>query len=228
MGIKSNIINKTALFITAVLMFLNLYLIFIWAPNEINLGISQRIFYIHIPLAWLGMISMFILGITSIIYLFTNNTKWDNLAKSTAEIGVLFLSLLLLTGIVWSKPTWGIWWTWDAKLTTTLILWFIYVGYLALRAYGPQGSQGARYGAILALLGIIDTPLIYFATIWWRTHHPELNIGPAAESTNTIDMAILQVLMSSLITFTFLYIFLLIEKYKLTQIETKTKEIINA
>ena len=207
MDIKSNILWKIYLFITSIFMLINLYLIFIWAPNEINLGISQRIFYIHIPLAWLGMISMILLGITSIIYLLTNNTKWDNLAKSTAEIGVLFLSLLLLTGIIWSKPTWGIWWTWDSKLTTTLILWFIYVGYLALRAYGPKGSQGARYGAILALLGIIDTPLIYFATIWWRTQHPELNIGPAANVSNTIDISILQVLLFSLITFTALYIF---------------------
>ena len=228
MVIKSNILEKIYLFITAIFMLINLYLIFIWAPNEINLGISQRIFYIHIPLAWLGMVSMVILGIASMIYLLTNHTKWDNLAKSTAEIGVLFLSLLLLTGIIWSKPTWGLWWTWDAKLTTTLILWFIYVGYLALRAYGPQGSQGARYGAIIALLGIIDTPLIYFATIWWRTQHPELNIGPAADVTNTIDTAILQVLVFSLITFTVLYIFLLIERYKLAQLETTAKETIHA
>ena len=227
MGIKSNNLGKIYLFITSIFMFINLYLIFIWAPNEINLGISQRIFYIHIPLAWLGMISMILLGITSIIYLLTNNIKWDNIAKSTAEIGVLFLSLLLLTGIIWSKPTWGIWWTWDSKLTTTLILWFIYVGYLTLRAYGPQGSQGARYGAILALLGIIDTPLIYFATIWWRTQHPELNIGPAANVSNTIDISILQVLLFSLITFTALYIFLLIERYALTKLETTTKEMIN-
>jgi len=227
MGIKSNNLGKIYLFITSIFMLINLYLIFIWAPNEINLGISQRIFYIHIPLAWLGMISMILLGITSIIYLLTNNIKWDNIAKSTAEIGVLFLSLLLLTGIIWSKPTWGIWWTWDSKLTTTLILWFIYVGYLTLRAYGPQGSQGARYGAILALLGIIDTPLIYFATIWWRTQHPELNIGPAANVSNTIDISILQVLLFSLITFTALYIFLLIERYALTKLETTTKEMIN-
>ena len=227
MGIKSNNLGKIYLFITSIFMLINLYLIFIWAPNEINLGVSQRIFYIHIPLAWLGMISMILLGITSIIYLLTNDTKWDNIAKSTAEIGVLFLSLLLLTGIIWSKPTWGIWWTWDSKLTTTLILWFIYVGYLALRAYGPQGSQGARYGAILALLGIIDTPLIYFATIWWRTQHPELNIGPAANVSNTIDISILQVLLFSLITFTALYILLLIEKYALTKLETTTKEMIN-
>ena len=227
MGIKSNNLGKIYLFITSIFMLINLYLIFIWAPNEINLGISQRIFYIHIPLAWLGMISMILLGITRIIYLLTNNIKWDNIAKSTAEIGVLFLSLLLLTGIIWSKPTWGIWWTWDSKLTTTLILWFIYVGYLTLRAYGPQGSQGARYGAILALLGIIDTPLIYFATIWWRTQHPELNIGPAANVSNTIDISILQVLLFSLITFTALYIFLLIERYALTKLETTTKEMIN-
>ena len=140
---------------------------------------------------------------------------------------LIFLSLLLLTGIIWSKPTWGIWWTWDSKLTTTLILWFIYVGYLALRAYGPKGSQGARYGAILALLGIIDTPLIYFATIWWRTQHPELNIGPAANVSNTIDISILQVLLFSLITFTALYIFLLIEKYALTKLETTTEAMIN-
>ena len=89
---------------------------------------------------------------------------------------LVFATLIIVTGATWAKPVWGVWWTWDAKLTTTLILWFIYVGYLMLRSYSPEGSQGARYGAVVALMGAIDAPIIYLSTIWWRGAHPENNV----------------------------------------------------
>lgn len=205
-------------------MALTLYLIFFWVPTELNLGVSQRIFYFHIPLAWLGMVSILVVAYASAMHLITRKEKWDSLAYAAAELGVLFITLLLVTGIVWNKPTWGRWWTWDARLTTTLILWFIYVGYLMLRAYGPKGSQGARYGAVVALIGAIDTPIIYMATVWWRTQHPDMNIGPLADE-GSLDPRMQLTVLVSLITFTAVYVYLLVERYSLRRSEAAVDEL---
>ena len=206
------------------MMALTLYMVFLWVPTEQNLGISQRIFYFHVPLAWLGMASILVVFTASIMHLVTRKQKWDNLAYSAAELGVVYISLLLITGIVWSQPTWGRWWTWDAKLTATLILWFIYVGYLMLRAYGPKGSQGARYGAVLAIIGAIDAPIIYFATVWWRTQHPEMNIGPlAGEGMLAPDMRI--TLLVATVTFGVVYVAMLVERYALRRGEADVDEL---
>ena len=206
------------------MMALTLYMVFLWVPTEQNLGISQRIFYFHVPLAWLGMASILVVFTASIMHLVTRKQKWDNLAYSAAELGVVYISLLLITGIAWSQPTWGRWWTWDAKLTATLILWFIYVGYLMLRAYGPKGSQGARYGAVLAIIGAIDAPIIYFATVWWRTQHPEMNIGPlAGEGMLAPDMRI--TLLVATVTFGVVYVAMLVERYALRRGEADVDEL---
>ena len=129
-------------------MALTLYMVYMWVPTEQNLGVSQRIFYFHVPLGWIGMVSIIVVAVASILHLFTGKQKWDDLAYSTAEIGIIFASLILITGAIWGKPVWGVWWTWDAKLTTTLVLWFIYVGYLMVRAYGPDRNTGqeVRFG----------------------------------------------------------------------------------
>ena len=209
---------------SAALMVVTLYLIYFWVPTERNLGVSQRIFYFHLPLAWLGMVSIILVAIGSAMYLITKREKWDSFASTTAELGVLFLSGLLITGVIWSKTTWGVWWTWDAKLTTTLILWFIYVGYLMVRAYAPKGSQGARYGAVVALIGLIDAPIIYMATVWWRTAHPNLNIGPLAESGG-LDSRMAITVWVSLIAFTVVYVYMLIERYNLKRTEAALDEV---
>ena len=211
--------GRNVLFIaTAVLMALTLYMIFMWVPTEQNLGISQRIFYLHVPLAWLGMLSIVLVAFSSAMHLITQSEHWDNIGYVIAELGMVFITLLLITGIMWSKPVWGVWWTWDARLTTTAVLWFIYVGYLMLRAYGPGGSQGARYGAVVALIGAIDAPIIYMATVWWRTAHPDMNIGPLAEPGG-LDPNMQLTLWISTLTFTTLYIYLGMERYSLKRAE---------
>ena len=203
---------------TAALMALTLYMIFMWVPTEQNLGISQRIFYLHVPLAWLGMLSIVLVAFSSAMHLITRSERWDNVGYVIAELGVVFITLLLLTGIMWSKPVWGVWWTWDARLTTTAVLWFIYVGYLMLRAYGPSGSQGARYAAVVALIGAIDAPIIYMATVWWRTVHPDMNIGPLSEPGG-LDPNMQLTLWISTLSFTTLYIYLGMERYSLKRTE---------
>ena len=211
------------LIITALLMLVNMYLIFMWVPTEQNLGISQRIFYIHVPVAWVGMVAIFVVAIGSILHLISRHDRWDAIAYSGAEIGLIFGTLMLVTGALWAKPAWGVWWQWDPKLTTALILWFIYVGYLMVRAYAPSGSQGRRYASVVALIGAIDAPIIYMASVWWRTAHPDLNIGPLAESSLDTDM--LMVWLYSTLVFTVFYVYLLIERISMRKAEDDIDEV---
>ena len=200
-------------------MALTLYLVYMWVPTEQNLGVSQRIFYFHVPLGWIGMVSIMVVAVASILHLFTGKQKWDDLAYSTAEIGIIFASLILVTGAIWGKPVWGVWWTWDAKLTTTLVLWFIYVGYLMVRAYGPAGTQGKRFASVIALIGAIDAPIIYMATDWWRSAHPARNVP------SDLDERMLLTLLVSVLAFTVLYVYLLMERYSLRRSESDLDEL---
>jgi len=211
------------LIITSLLMLVNMYLIFMWVPTEQNLGISQRIFYVHVPVAWVGMVAIFLVAIGSVLHLITRNDRWDAIAYSAAEIGLIFGTLMLVTGALWAKPAWGVWWQWDPKLTTALILWFIYVGYLMVRAYAPSGSQGRRYASVVALIGAIDAPIIYMASVWWRTAHPDLNIGPLAESS--LDTNMLMVWLYSTVAFTVFYVYLLIERISMRKAEDDIDEV---
>lgn len=220
------IVKKGLFYASLISMVVTLYMIFMWVPTELNLGVSQRIFYFHVPLGWLGMLSIIVVAFSSIMHLVTRKAKWDSLAFSAAELGVIFASLILVTGSVWAKGDLGWWWTWDAKLTTTLVLWFIYVGYLMIRSYSPQGTQGTRIASVVALFGAIDAPIIYMATVWWRTAHPELNVGPIAEDSDSIGSSRIYItLLISTITFTILYIHLLILRYTIKKMEVEIDEI---
>ena len=216
---RSSLARDGLLLAGAVLMMVTLYLVFMWVPTERTLGVSQRIFYFHVPLAWIGMVSIMVVAVASLMHLVTGKDRWDSLAYATAELGVVFATLIIVTGSIWAKPVWGVWWTWDAKLTTTLILWFIYVGYLMVRSYGPAGGQGKRFASVIALIGAIDAPIIYLSTVWWRTAHPDLNIGPLAES-GSLDSRMAIALLVSTVTFTVLYVYLLLERYSLKRAES--------
>ncbi|MCE2457367.1 MAG: cytochrome c biogenesis protein CcsA [Dehalococcoidia bacterium] len=218
-GLVRRISGDVLLIGSALLMALTLYLVYMWVPTELNLGVSQRIFYFHVPLGWIGMVSIMVVAVASIMHLATGRQKWDDLAYSTAEIGIIFASLILVTGAIWGKPVWGVWWTWDAKLTTTLVLWFIYVGYLMVRAYGPAGTQGKRFASVIALIGAIDAPIIYKATDWWRSAHPERNVP------SDLNEKMLLTLMVSVLAFTVLYVYLLMERYSLRRSESDLDEI---
>ena len=218
--------RRGLLYASAALMGATLYAVFFWVPTELNLGVSQRIFYFHVPLGWIGMVSVVVVAVASIVYLITGREGWDALAYVAAELGVVFASLILVTGVIWAKVDLGWWWTWDAKLTTTLVLWFIYVSYLMVRAYAPRGSQGARFGAVVALFGAIDAPIIYMATVWWRTAHPELNTGPLAEEEEALGSSrIYATLMLSAVAFTFLYVYLIVERFSLRRTEASLDEV---
>ena len=218
-GRYGSMIRDALLLGSAALMGLTLWMVFFWVPTEANLGVSQRIFYFHVPIAILALSSIIVVAIASIIHLITRDQRSDDLAYSAAELGAVLATLAIVTGAIWAKPVWGVWWTWDPKLTLTLLLWFIYAGYLMLRAYGPKGSQGARYGAVIALMGAVNAPIIYYATELWQTAHPALLVGPAAES-GSLDSDMALGLLVSTITFVVLAAYVLLERYSLRRSET--------
>ena len=154
-------------------MSVSLMMMFFYAPIESEMGIVQKIFYFHVPLAWNAFLGFAIVFFASFRYLATRDPKWDARALAAAEVGVLFTTLVLITGPIWAKPVWGIWWTWDARLTLTFVLWLIYMGYLMLRRYIESPERRAVLAAVVGVTGFVDVPLVYFAIRWWRTQHPQ-------------------------------------------------------
>ena len=152
------------------------------APDEVFQGFPQRIMYVHVPSVMTAYAALAVVFVGSVLFLWRRDARMDRLAHSAAELAVLFITMTLLSGAIWGKPVWGTWWTWDARLTTTLILWFIYVGYLIVRAWAPD-SRGARAAAVIGIVGVLDIPLIHWSAILLRTLHPQPTVfrpeGPA-------------------------------------------------
>lgn len=149
-----------------------LYLIFLVVPTERDQGIVQRIFYVHVPSAWTAFLGFFVVCGASLLYLWRGSPVFDRIARASAEVGMVFCTLVLLTGPIWARPIWGAWWTWDPRLTMTIILWTIYASYLLLRAFGGGEDQISRYAAVLGIVGAIDIPLIVVSVRLWRGMHP--------------------------------------------------------
>ncbi|HEV8522886.1 MAG TPA: cytochrome c biogenesis protein CcsA [Terriglobales bacterium] len=167
--------------VTLALLSYALYQGMVAAPTERTMGEIQRIFYYHVPSAWTAFLCFIANFVASITYLVRRNPKADAIAVTTAEVGVVFTTVVLITGPLWAKPVWGIWWTWDARLTTTLVLWLIYVSYLMFRRFST-GQQTATLAAALAIFGFIDVPIVYMSIRWWRTQHPKPVIAGGAGS----------------------------------------------
>ena len=184
-----------------------LYFAFLYAPTERTMGDVQRIFYFHVASAWNAFLGFFVVFVASILYLATKNIRYDVVAASSAEIGVLFTTLVLLTGPLWARPVWNTYWTWDPRLTTTLILWLIYVAYLMLRAYAGEEEKTARFAAVFGIVGFVDVPIVYLSIRLWRTLHPKPVIGGGQGSG--LHPAMLTTLFVSLAAFALLYVALL-------------------
>ncbi len=158
--------------VTFALLSWGLYQALVAAPTEATMGDVQRIFYYHVPSAWTAFLCFIANFLASIVYLIRRNEKLDAFALSAAEVGVVFCTVVLVTGPIWARPVWGIWWTWDARLTSTLVLWLIYVSYLVLRRY-TAGGQSPVLAASLAVFGFVDVIFVYMAIRWFRTQHPQ-------------------------------------------------------
>ena len=151
-----------------------LWIVFMVVPTEREMGIVQRIFYFHVASAWVAFLSFFLVGGASGVYLWNGSGRADRLAQAAAEVGVLFCSLVLVTGPIWARPIWGVWWTWDPRLTMTVILWGIYASYLVLRAFGGEDDAVRRYAAVLGIVGVLDIPIIRVSVRLLRGIHPSV------------------------------------------------------
>ncbi len=152
------------------------------APNERTMGLIQRIFYFHVASGWTAFVAFFVAFVTNVAYLVSRKPKWDWLGVSAAEVGVAFCSVVLVTGPIWARPVWGIWWTWDARLTSTFVLWLLYVAYLLLRTLVEDPERRAVTSAVFGIFAFLDVPLVYMSIRWWRTQHPQPVIGGGESS----------------------------------------------
>lgn len=179
---QSNMPDSAAVSLpAAIFVFLLLaaasYAALIWAPAEATMGLIQRIFYFHVASAWSGFLSFMLVFTGSVGYLWTRRLKWDWLAVASAEVGVAFFTIVLVTGPIWAKPVWGIWWTWDARLTSAFLLWVLFVSYLILRSLMDEPERRAMVSAVFGIFATLDIPLVYFSIWWFRTQHPQPVIG---------------------------------------------------
>ncbi len=199
------------------LIVVALYMVFVWVPTESSMGIVQRIFYFHVPSAWAGFLAFAVVFVTSILYLAKRDSKWDVVAHCSAQLGVLFTTLVLLSGPIWARPVWGVWWTWEPRLTTALVLWVIYVAYLLVRGYASDREQGARFAAVIGIVGFFDVPIVFLSISWWRTQHP----GPLVFQSGGLAPSMLATLLLSVAAFTSLYWVLLLQQVALKRGEDK-------
>jgi len=200
------------------LMIAALYSVFMYVPTEKHSGIIQRIFYFHVPLAWVAFLAFFITFVFSIRYLWKRAAKWDILAHASAEVGVIFTTLVLITGPIWAKPVWGVWWTWDARLTTSLVLWLTYLAYLLVRSYATDPARGARLSAVIGIAGFINVPIVFLTVNLWRTQHPTTIIF---ESGLTPPM--LMTLLVCIAAFTVLYVLLTVQSANVKSAEAAVR-----
>jgi heme exporter protein C len=205
--------KPTPLTIAAVVAVVVTYIRAIFfTPIEAVQGPVQKIFYIHAPAAWVAFLAFFLVAIASVLYLWLREERLDRIAESSAEVGVMFTTVVLTTGPLWGRPVWGAYWTWDARLTLTLFLWFIYVSYLVMRGAIDDRAMRARYSAVLGILGALLIPFIHLSVYLFRTLHPKpIVMKPSAPS---LPGEMLMTLLLAFASFTLLYVALLRARYR--------------
>jgi len=197
-----------------------------YTPIEARQGVAQKIFYLHVPAAWSALLAFSLVGITSALYLWLLDPRLDRFAAASAEVGVAFSAVMLTTGPIWAKPIWGTWWTWDARLTLTLFLFFLFIGYLALRASVHDPAERARFSAVVGILGMLLVPFIHLSVYLFRTLHPQpVVLKPSAPS---LPPEMLRTLLISTLVFTLLYVGLVTLRYGLSLAEEARDEAADA
>jgi heme exporter protein C len=209
--------------LTALLGLAGVYVLALgYTPVEARQGMAQKIFYLHVPAAWSALIAFSLVGISSGLYLWLHDPRLDRFAAASAEVGVAFSAVMLTTGPIWAKPIWGTWWTWDARLTLTLFLFFLFVGYLALRASLHDPAERARFSAVVGILGMLLVPFIHLSVYLFRTLHPQpIVLKPSAPS---LPPEMLRTLLISTAVFTLLYVGLVTLRYGLALAEDAREE----
>ncbi len=207
-----------------ILMLAALLMVFIYVPTEADQGIVQRIFYFHVPCAWVAFSGFGLVAICGVFYLWLGQQVWDDLGYAAAESGTVFCTLVLVTGSIWAKPIWGAWWTWDSRLTTTLVLWLLYGGYLMLRAMADDTPQVARFAAVVGIAAAVDVPVVIVSVRLWRTIHPAVLVtrqgGHGLE-----DPRMVATLLVSIAAFTALFAWLLCLRFSTLRAHTRIVEL---
>ena len=195
-----------------------------FTPIELRQGAAQKIFYLHLPAAWVAFMAFGLVAIAGLLYLWLRDERLDRFAASSAEVGLVFTTVVLITGPIWARPIWGVWWTWDARLTSTLFLWFIYLGYIVLRGALDDRAMRARYSAILGALGALLIPFIHMSVYLFRVAHPQpivgspqaiVDIASGDPARAPLPPEMLQTLLLSLAAFTLLYVAFVRARYRL-------------
>ncbi len=228
MSTRSSAIVSILNAIVALAVLFALYLALVYAPPAANLvgaaQIAQRIFYFHVPSAWVGFLAFFVTFVASIAYLWKGGRQWDVLALSSVEIGLVFTTIVVTTGPLWAKPTWGVWWVWsDPKLSTVAVLWLIYFAYLMLRNTVEDEARRARLAAVLGIVGFLDVPIVFGAVRWWgqSVAHPIVfGTGGLRDSPR-----MLTAFLFCLGTFTLLYVVLLIHRVRLERMRHEVERL---
>jgi heme exporter protein C len=192
------------------------YASFFIAPTERTMGLIQRIFYFHAASAWAGMTAFSVCFVANLLYVWRRQPKWDSLGVSAAEVGLVFITIVLITGPIWAKPVWGIYWTWDARLTSTFVLWLLYISYLLLRTLIEEPDRRALLSSLFGIFAFLDVPLVFGAIRWWRTQHPAPVImgGPGSGLEPTMRA----VFFFSVFALHALMVFLIVERYGLEKL----------
>lgn len=199
----------------------------VWAlvivKPDVYQGEVQRIMYVHVPVAWVSFLAVFVMFVTSIQYLRTRKPHYDIISEASAVVGTLFCALTLITGSIWGKYAWGVWWTWDARLTTVAVLFIIYAAYLILRNLVDEETQRARFSAVLAIVGFADVPIIHMSVYWWRTlHQPASVMRPDGPKTSS---DILYPLLYMSVVFVILYVHLVIARRRMIDAEREAAKL---
>lgn len=191
--------------------------VFFWVPTEASMGIVQRIFYIHLPAALVAYVAFGIVALCSAVYLWLGEEKLDMAARAAAEGGILFTAIVLVSGPLWGKIAWNTWWTWEPRLTFTLLLFFMYLGYLLVRSSTTNPQQGKRFAAVVGIVGALNIPIIHMSVVWFRSLHPQPVVLKAEGPTLHPDM--LTTLMTGILAFTLIFLSLFLFRYGVAQLE---------
>jgi heme exporter protein C len=206
--------------VAILLVLASAYASFFIAPEERTMGVIQRIFYFHVASAWAGFSAFLICFIGNLLYVWRRAQKYDWLAVSGAEVGLAFTTVVLITGPIWAHPVWGIWWTWDARLTSTFVLWLLYVSYLLLRTLVEEPDRRALLSSLFGIFAFIDVPLVFGAIRWWRTQHPQPVI--AGGQGSGLEPTMKAVFFFSAFAMHVFMAFLVAERYALEKMQTET------
>jgi heme exporter protein C len=200
--------------VSALAMAVALCLVFLVAPQEAVMGDLQRVFYFHVSSAWVGYLVLLISFVASLAFLLRRQRRWDRIAHCSIEIGLVYITQGIITGSIWAKATWGVWWTWEPRLTTSAVLWAVYASYLTLRRAMEDQGRRERVAAVYSILGFVAVPINFVAIRWWRTVHPLVFDSAGVGLTP----AMLVVLIFCVVTFTLLYFSLLAFRLRLERI----------